>query len=165
MNGAARLGVPFLAMALALLLAAEWLTGSVPPTPRLALSIPGGMPGVALDDAVSQWADTALARPLFSESRRPADDAALASGTARLSAIIISSDGRSAIFAADGQKPRIVPEGGEIDGYRLSHILADTVELAGPSGTLTLHPQFAPPKAAPPSPTPPPPAAADYDNE
>ncbi len=160
--------LPGLAGMLGLMLAAEWLAGPAPVAIRQPLAPPASTPQAAMDDEISQWANTVLARPLFNESRRPDDSgAAQGTGMARLSAIIISGGSRSAIFAADGQKPQIVPEGGEIDGYKLTHISADAVELTGPSGALTLHPQFpaaaqpAPPAAAPPAT----PSAVDYDNE
>jgi hypothetical protein len=91
-----------------------------------------------------RWADTVLARPLFSADRRP-ENMATGHRTAftRLAGIIISGGSRSAIFATDGQKPAVVSEGGEIAGYRLQHISYDSVELVGSTGTLTLHPNFA----------------------
>ncbi len=121
----------------------------------------------AHEPAVERWAATALARPLFSAGRRPQQDGTAAAGLARLTAIIVAGGERRAIFAADGQKPTVVPEGAAVGGYKLLHITSDSVELGGASGTLTLHPQF--PVAASPAPPPPrpasPPFAVYYDTE
>ena len=168
--------LPGLAGLLGLLLAAELLTGQpAPPAPPMHAALPASSADIAMDDAISQWAGTVLARPLFNQTRRPDGDAAQqGAGLARLTAIIVTAGSRSAIFAADGQKPQIVPEGGEINGYTLRRISADTVELSGPAGTLTLHPQFPSPatpasSSAPASPSHAAPAATpssvDYDNE
>lgn len=140
-----RLALPVLAGSLFLLLAVSWLL----PGPAAApWHVPAAMPAATADAAavsVSQWGDTALARPLFNPGRRPLDQpGAMADGSLpRLSAIIISGGTSAAVFAGDGQKPQVVSAGGAIGGYVLKRITADHVELTGPDGTLTLHPQFA----------------------
>ena len=143
--------LPVLAGGLLLLLAAEWAwPGPATPDLRAAPAIPAAVADAAADAAIGQWGDTALARPLFSPDRRPAAQVgADTDGTLpRLSAIIITGGGKSAVFAADGQKPQVVAEGGEIDGYRLQSIGPDSVEMLGPDGTITLRPQFSTPAAA-----------------
>jgi hypothetical protein len=137
-----RLALPALAALLAVLLLAELAL----PLPGIAPSPPPPMPPAVAngaDDAgAGQWSETALARPLFDPSRHPADQGSGDDGLPRLSAIIVTNGTRSAIFAADGQKPQVVGEAGTISGYRVRAILPDQVRLDGPSGALTLHPQF-----------------------
>lgn len=161
------LALPGLAGLLALILAAELLAGPDMAGPQRLRSLPPARNGAAAHEPmVARWAETALARPLFRPDRRPPPDNRATTSLARLTAIVIAGGVRRAIFAADGQKPRIVPEGGEIGGYRLLHITGDSVQLGGTAGTLTLHPNFnvVEPPHPPASPVPPP-SAADYDNE
>lgn len=142
---------PALAGLLLMLFAAEWLIpGPAAPGARLAPAIPTAVADAAADAAIGQWGDTALARPLFSPSRRPAAQAGTDTDGSlpRLSAIIITAGGKSAVFAADGQKPQVVAEGGEIGGYRLQSIAPDKVDMLGPDGAITLRPQFSTPAAA-----------------
>lgn len=162
MSRYASLARPALAGTLMLLLAALWLlpgpTASTPPLPAL---LPAAPPD-ATDAAISQWGNTALARPLFNPGRRPADQpgAAADGSLPRLSAIIVTAGGSAAVFAADGQKPQVIAQGDSIAGYVLNRIAPDHVELSGPGGPLTLRPQFAGAAAAgtasPPPATPPP---------
>jgi hypothetical protein len=158
---------PVLAGLLGVILAAELLAGPEMAGPQRLARFPVARSGApAYEPVVAHWAETALARPLFSADRRPEQDDKGTTGLARLTAIVIAGGTRRAIFAADGQKPLIVPEGGEIGGYRLLHITGDSVQLGGTAGTLTLHPKFnvvVPPR--PPVAPVPPPSAADYDNE
>lgn len=136
-----RLALPTLAALLAVVLLAELalpLPGIAPqrlPPPALATSTTD-------DAAMGQWSATVLARPLFDPSRRPTDQGGSDDGLPRLSAIIVTGGTRSAIFSADGQKPQIVGENGSIGGYKVRSILPDKVQLDGPSGPLTLRPQF-----------------------
>ncbi len=144
-----RLVLPGLPIALGLVLAAELMAapGGGGPLPPPALPMAKAATSVSARLA-DHWAETVLARPLFSADRRPETlGRDHATGLARLAGIIISGDSRSAIFAADGHKPEILSEGGEIGGYRLLHISSDSVELAGAAGMLTLHPNV--PAAAP----------------
>jgi hypothetical protein len=162
-----RVALPGLAGLLGVVLAAELLAGPEMAGPQRLGHVPAARSGAAAHEpVVAHWAETALARPLFSADRRPPQDDKATTGLARLTAIVIAGGSRRAIFAADGQKPRIVPEGGEIGGYKLLHITGDSVQLGGTDGTLTLHPKFnVVVPQHPPTPPAPPPSAADYDNE
>jgi hypothetical protein len=166
MTGRARYALPGLAGLLAVVLLAELLAGPEDRGPERPGHLPSTRGGTATHEPlVERWAATALARPLFAADRRPEQDGQASTSLARLSAIIIAGGSRRAIFVTDGQKPRVVPEGGEIGGYKLLHITSDSVELGGPAGMLSLHPQFhvvVPPP--PPSRPVPPPSAVDYDN-
>ncbi len=144
MSSYAPLARPVLAGTLSLLLATLWLwPPPAAPTRHLPALLPPASPDTT-DTAISQWAGTALARPLFTPGRRPADQAGAATDGSlpRLSAIIITGATRAAVFAADGQKPQVIDQGGTIDGYALNRIAPDHVELTGPDGTLSLRPQF-----------------------
>jgi hypothetical protein len=166
-----RLAPPGLTIAMALVLVAELTAGTDGAAPRSPSVVPAPKTRASVTERlVDGWANTVLSRPLFSADRRPESvDTGHTHALARLSGIIISGDSRSAIFAAKGQKPTIVSEGGEVGGYRLLHISYDSVELDGLSGTLTLHPQFPlPTSAAAPAPVRPVPSRTSlfsYDNE
>ncbi len=136
---------PALAAALSVLLAAELLLPGPAAAPaREAPAIVAGTPDQGTDAAILQWGGTVLARPLFNASRRPVNNTSTETGFTlpRLSAIIVIGGMRSAIFAAPGQKPMLVAEGGAIGPYRLTSIAPNKVELLGPEGAVTLHPQF-----------------------
>ena len=150
---------PVLAGALFLLLVTAWLWPAPTAPSRQLPAMMSPATADATDAAISQWGSTALARPLFNPSRRPLDQpGATADGTLpRLSAIIITGGTSAAVFAADGQKPQVVRQGDTIGGYVLNRITPDHVELSGPGGTLTLHPQFASATAATATPASPPP--------
>lgn len=141
---ASRLLLPGAAALLALLWAAEFvITPGGGGLRRMAASPRAGLMRAEGQDPVGPWQHTILARPLFNADRRPPlQGKAAASGLARLSAIIIIGSDRSAVFAPKGQKPRILAEGGEIDGYRLVRIAPDFVALAGPAGRLLVYPRF-----------------------
>jgi hypothetical protein len=100
---------------------------------------------------------TILARPLFTPSRRPdeqATGAGASAGLTRLTGIVVSEDGKAAIFAPTaGGKPLIVREGDRIGPYVVSAISAGALTVIGPDGQRVLHPAFDPnPPARPPSP-------------
>jgi hypothetical protein len=140
-----RTALPALAGALALLLAAEWLLPGAAPPPRIMPAIPAPGAGAQADAAVGQWASTILARPIFSQDRRPP---AVADATAvvvlpRLTAIIITPGTRRAVFLAPGGKALALGPGGEVAGYQLKSITAGSVVLLGPDGGITtVRPQF-----------------------
>jgi general secretion pathway protein N len=113
---------------------------------------------------------TALARPLFSNTRRPSQNAGGPTtdddlADARLAGIITSPGHRIAIFAISGDKPLEVAEGDAVSGWRIETITPREVSLTGPTGTKTLQPKLDPNLVPPagrqlPSGRPPIPAAA-----
>jgi hypothetical protein len=128
-----------LAGGLALLLAAEWLLPPTSAPPLPAPAIPAAAAGTGGDAAIGEWAETILARPVFNENRRP--EAVVSTDTdappPRLSAIIIAGGARRAVFAAAGEKPEVVGEGGAIGGYQVKSISTHSVAVLGPDGGLT----------------------------
>jgi general secretion pathway protein N len=103
---------------------------------------------------------TVLARPLFSSTRRPPQDAPSGAAAdsdlndARLTGIVTTPRHRLAIFAVAGDKPLRVAEGDAVSGWRIESITPREVSLSGPSGTKTLQPKLdknlAPPPGQPP---------------
>ena len=88
---------------------------------------------------------TALARPLFSATRRPPLSDAPASAELagnRLAGIVISPQQRLAIFAVTGAKPLVLKEGADIGGWRIEAITPYDVSLRGPGGTRVLRPRM-----------------------
>ncbi len=93
-----------------------------------------------------------LERPLFSASRRPPappepeaapddDDADKTPElTSRLAGVMIRPDEREALFAGAGEKPIAVQVGGQIDGWTVSAIEPDHVELTSAGGTRSVEP-------------------------
>jgi hypothetical protein len=115
-------------------------------------------PSTRLDELLA----TALARPLFSSTRRPpqsaANDGATSSDLAdmRLTGIVTEPEHHVAIFAVNGAKPLRVTEGEAVSGWRIESITPREVSLSGPGGTKTLEPKLDPNLVQPPAPTPPP---------
>ena len=115
-------------------------------------------PSTRLDELLA----TALARPLFSSTRRPPQSAANDSATSsdladmRLTGIVTEPDHHVAIFAVNGAKPLRVSEGEAVSGWRIESITPREVSLSGPGGTKTLEPKLDPNLVQPPGPTPPP---------
>ena len=113
-----------------------------------------------LDDLVA----TILARPLFSSTRRPPQNASAGASAdndladTRLTGIVTEPGRRLAIFAVNGEKPLKVAEGDAVSGWRIESISAREVSLSGPGGSKTLQPKMDP-NLAPPA-GPPPPAVA-----
>jgi hypothetical protein len=98
---------------------------------------------------------TALARPLFSSTRRPPQDASSGAAPddltdARLTGIVTTPGRRIAIFAVSGDKPLKVAEGDAVSGWRIESITPREVSLNGPNGTKTLQPKLDPNLAPPP---------------
>lgn len=98
---------------------------------------------------------TILARPLFSSSRRPPQDAPSGAADsdltdARLTGIVTTPRHRMAIFAVSGDKPLKVAEGDAVSGWRVESITPREVSLSGPTGTKTLQPKLDPNLAPPP---------------
>ncbi len=150
-------GVPALLAAIAVLLlgvlAAEWRMGPAraPAAAAVARRIAAAPPPSPVPPAAQaqSWSATILARPLFYPSRRPPAATAAAAtesaGLPRLSAVLVSDAGSTAIFAGPGaDKPVIAHVGDTLGAYRVSTISAGQVTLAGPNGQSTLRPSFDP---------------------
>ena len=91
-------------------------------------------------------AQAILARPLFSASRRPAvdkDASAVGAAPPRLSAILVSADGRSVVFDDDG-KPLLAHVGSRAGPYVVTSIENDRVMVLSPEGPRALRPVPAP---------------------
>src|SRR5215472_7180031 len=109
-----------------------------------------GQQGPRIEELVA----TALARPLFSSTRRPPQAAVAGTGDSdladrRLTGIVTTPGRRLAIFAVSGDKPLKVAEGDDVSGWRVESITPREVSLTGPSGTKTLQPKLDPNLAAP----------------
>jgi hypothetical protein len=105
---------------------------------------------------VDELLETALARPLFSSTRRPpqsatnngADDTDLSDK--RLTGIVTAPGHHLAIFAVNDAKPLILSEGEAVSGWRINSIAPLEVSLSGPGGSKTLRPKPDPTLAQPP---------------
>jgi hypothetical protein len=125
------------------------------PAPREAAPVMHRQPGTRVDELLA----TALARPLFSSTRRPpqtaANDAATADlGDTRLTGIVTAPGRRVAIFAVNGAKPLTLTEGEAVSGWHIDNITPREVALSGPGGTKTLEPKTDPSLAPPAPPNP-----------
>ena len=105
---------------------------------------------------VEELLETALARPLFSSTRRPAqsatDDGAGDTDLSdkRLTGIVTAPGRHIAIFAVNDAKPLILAEGETVSGWRIETIGPIEVSLSGPGGSKTLRPKPDPSLAPPP---------------
>ena len=107
-------------------------------------------------DPGTAWIDLLLARPLFSQSRRP-PTAVAAAGRAvtaaaplpRMTAILIDGTRRSVIFAAPGGKPISLGEGGRLGAFTVQSIEPQRVVVLGPDGPRTVRTSFDPAAPAP----------------
>ena len=103
-------------------------------------------PSTRLDELLA----VALARPLFSNTRRPPQSAAndnLGSSDladVRLTGIVTEPEHHVAIFAVNGAKPLRLTEGEAVSGWRIESITPREVSLTGPGGTKTLEPKLDP---------------------
>jgi hypothetical protein len=113
-------------------------------------------PSTRLDELLA----VALARPLFSSTRRPPQTAATDNTSSdladmRLTGIVTEPDHHVAIFAVNGAKPLKVSEGEAVSGWRIESITPHEVSLSGPGGTKTLEPKLDPNLVQQPPPQPP----------
>ena len=103
-------------------------------------------PSTRLDELLAM----ALARPLFSSTRRPPQSAPSDNVTSadladmRLTGIVTEPEHHVAIFAVNGAKPLKVTEGEAVSGWRIESITPREVSLSGPGGTKTLEPKLDP---------------------
>lgn len=115
--------------------------------------VPGpATPPVALDAGSARLADTLLARPLFSQTRRlpnaagsAAAPVAAATPLPRMTGILIDGPRRSALFATPGTpggRPIIVAEGGRIGLFTIVSIEPQQVIVIGPEGRRTVRTSF-----------------------
>ena len=117
---------------------------TAPPTARPDAGAPA--PAVAGQD-VAALAAVALARPLFSPDRRPGRNAGPAQAgpppapLPRLSGILVTPAGRSAIFAGQPASTA-VREGARIGTYEVRSIEPGQVTLLGPDGPRIVRPSF-----------------------
>jgi hypothetical protein len=89
------------------------------------------------------WAAAVLARPLFTPSRRPPAVAATAGPLGqtlpRLTGIMVSPEGRLAIFAPVSGKPIVVQPGQRLGRFTVRNIARDQVTVLGPAGMEIIH--------------------------
>jgi hypothetical protein len=104
---------------------------------------------------IDELVAAALARPLFSSTRRPPPSASNEAAAdndladARLTGIVTEPGRRTAIFAVNGDKPLRVAEGEAVSGWRIESITPREVSLSGPNGTKILQPKMDPNLASP----------------
>ena len=122
----------------------------------LAPSLPAAPARDALPDRTDRYASEVLARPLFTQARRPLGKAPMpaAPGPAetlpRLSGVMISGSLRRAIFEV-GSASVAGGVGSAVGDYRIIEIAPSRVTLLGPKGIRTLGLAF---DAKPPPPPP-----------
>jgi hypothetical protein len=107
-------------------------------------------PKVRADNSVLvDLAATIDSRPLFSSTRRPADEAIAKapSGTPqdslpRLSGVIVGPTGGRAIFAGPDGKSHTAAEGDTVGAFKIRSIAPGVVTLSGSQGERVLRPTF-----------------------
>jgi len=118
----------------------------VPPPVQVRLAPP---PAATVSAGTNAWSAVILQRPLFRPDRRKlalADEAQAAAPPPlpRLSAIVITAAGATAIFAGDDGTSVPVRVGGLIDGDRVAAIGPAEVAIIDSGARKILKPQFAP---------------------
>lgn len=149
----ARIVLPCLALLAAGLgwtLAWELLQQGAAPPPPVApppAAEPQATSPATPPNPAAEWAAVLRARPPFSPDRRPPAPGPTAAAPEtplpRLAGIMVTPEGRSAIFAARPQ-PLVVREGGIVGRFSIQRIEPGQVTLAGPDGIRTLRPTFDP---------------------
>ena len=100
------------------------------------------------EDALEILADTILARPLLTPSRRgqeappeelPESDAEVP----RLTGVLLGPDGHRAIFALAKGRPLVLTEGDALGPYTITAIAPNTVTLTGSEGDRLIRPSYA----------------------
>ena len=153
--------VSLLAFAAALTATVAWELGmfagpqaAILAPPRPAAAGPLATPAA---DRVGAWVVTALARPLFSPTRRPSaiGSAMSGDGVPRLTGIVVGPFARKAMFAPAHGKSVVLGEGDRIESYTVTSIEPGQVRLSGVDGERVLHTSFPPgPRAASDAPVP-----------
>ncbi|MGI3775963.1 MAG: hypothetical protein ACRYGC_01610 [Janthinobacterium lividum] len=151
------------ALALELRDTAPDAAGTQPAGSRAAPTAEAAPPAAAdaAPDRTEALAAAILARPLFEQDRRPVAETQagpVADGDARLAGILISPDGRAAIFApADGGRPTVLREGAALGALTVRAIAPGAVTVLSHGKEQVMHPSFAASSAtttpAPPLPT------------
>ena len=156
----------FAGVCLASLVLVELRPAAGPSEPAPAPSPVSATPDAPAAPAVLQTnptplVETLLARPLFSQTRRPPNVASpvgaapsAAVPLPRMTAIMIDGPRRSAIFAAPGSsggKPSIVTEGSNIGPFTVQTIEPQQVIVMGPDGKRTVRTSFDPALQPPPA--------------
>ncbi len=123
------------------MLVVEQSTASVAAPPLLAV---GALHG---PDDRPRRVERMLARPLFSQNRRPPADTPVPTAglpkLPRLTGVVVSPAGGFAIFASiEGGKPIIARQGDPVGAAVIEAVAAGQVTLRGPEGILVLHPSF-----------------------
>ena len=131
------------------------LEGSVDPVPVAEQSAVSELAPQLVAAAASHGPDKdlrrverLLARPLFSQDRRPPVDTSGSIADAprtlpRLTGVAVSPAGGFAIFTGiEGGKPIVVRQGDRVGTAVVEAIAAGEVTLRGPEGILVLHPSF-----------------------
>ena len=143
---------------------AEWerpVQAGDAPAPGATRALPAVAVKPASDDSQRRRDELAmiLARPVFSQTRRPKEEpgqpapaaAAPAAGLPRMSAILINGETRSAIFDSNG-KTTVLSEGGRLGAFTIQSIEPQKVTLIGPDGKRVVRTAFS--NEAPPAPGP-----------
>jgi hypothetical protein len=102
--------------------------------------------GVSVKTRDDRQVATILGRPLFSPDRRPMEvEGEADAGLGRLTGVMVTEAGKTAIFAGSAnEKPLVVREGAHIGRYVIASINADGVTIIGSGGQRVLHPSFDP---------------------
>lgn len=116
---------------------------SIPPAARGVPSERTHATAALVPDAATADRETEviLARPLFTQSRRPAAVAVAGPSEPRLAGIIIGPNGRRAIFAGEGDARGTVAAAGQDAGsWKVLAIEPNAVRVSGPDGVRVLRP-------------------------
>jgi hypothetical protein len=125
----------------------------VAPEPQPTIEQTAARPMPYRAELVDQLAARAVARPLFSPTRRPPSPPAvqgrIRAEPPRLSGVLSWPGGNSAIFQSDkAPHPTIVGEGSTLGEWTVQTIAAGTVTVSRGDERLLLHPSFADAPAA-----------------
>ena len=127
------------------------LTAEIPGRPNAAPPAMHRPPSERIDELLAM----ALARPLFSSTRRPPQSAVNDGGgdfaDTRLTGIVTEPGRHIAIFAVNGAKSLRLTEGEAVSGWHIESITPREVSLSGPGGSKTLEPKVDP-NLVPPAP-------------